>query len=166
MQMRENEDAYEQFCKEFLPCIVGKTLWDKESALVEISKIASATDEAWGLLLLENSWDLWKAMAVRQESGEATVKLSKEERPVTKWTSSAGAAGRYEGWGEEGIPRYNELVKKARADRIKNGAFDSWYLMRKKSERDGSKQKGRKRQRELEEVVVVEHDIAFLNRKD
>lgn len=156
--MRENKEAYEQYCDEILPCIVGRALWDKEVCLKEIIKIASATDEAWGLLLLENSWDLWKWMA---ECGEGD-KLPKNDRPSTKWTSCAGSAGKYEGWGDEGVPRYNELVKAAKEDRSKNTLFDAVFLREKKDAKEASGKSNRKRARGDEEIILVENDIDFL----
>ena len=112
-QLRSNAEAYEHFCDEFLPCIVGKTQWSKEIYDKEISKIASVTDEAWALLLLENSWDLWNQIAKHEISGEP---LPKEDCKKTKWTLGAISAGKYEGWGQESIPKYNDWVRKVCQD--------------------------------------------------
>lgn len=163
MKMREDSVAYELFCEEILPCIVGKTIWDKERAVKEILKIASATDEAWGLLLLENSWDLWKKMAESEDAGE---KLDKKNRPSTKWTSTAMSAGKYEGWGDDGIPRYNTLVKAAKEDRAKNSKFDETFLRKRKLEKEAGGKGSRKRVRDgAEETVVIESDMEFLTNR-
>jgi len=129
----------------------------------DLSNIASATDEAWVLLVLENSWELWNQMADYDKRDD---RLAKEDRKRTKWTSSATAAARYEGWGDYGIHAYNEFVRKVREDRSTNGkTFDALFLDHKKKERE-AKSGGKKRRRDEtdygQRVVVIEHDMSFL----
>jgi hypothetical protein len=115
LAMRENKKAFSQFCDHILPCIVGRTRWDKHVEVVRVSKIATTCDEAWGLLLLENSWDLWNQMAA-----DRLGLVEPSDRLPTKWTHTTGTARRNEGWGDKGIPRFNELIGMIKADRAKN----------------------------------------------
>ena len=94
-------------------------------------------------------------------------KLPKDQRKNTKWTSSAISAGKYEGWGDYGIPMYNDLVKKIRADRLHNKDFDDRYLANKKKEHL-LKLSGRKRGREgsQQDHVEIENDMEFLGHLD
>jgi hypothetical protein len=51
--------AYTYFANTTLPKIVGPTKWRGQVTKRTISQIATPTDEAFGLLLLENSWENW-----------------------------------------------------------------------------------------------------------
>jgi len=162
-KLRTNVEAYGHFCDRILPCVIGKMEWSKEVYSKEISKIATPTDEAWALLLLENSWDLWHQMAEYELKAE---KLPKELRVKTKWTSTAISAVKYEGWGEDGIPRYNELVKKVREDRGQHKSFDAAFLEKKREERASKMMSSKKRNRDGSmddnHVVCIENDLSFL----
>jgi hypothetical protein len=57
---RKNEDAYMIFFDHFLPCVVRKTVFEerlKESIGEE--ELCTVSDEAFALVLLENSYDRW-----------------------------------------------------------------------------------------------------------
>ena len=47
----------------FLQCVVGRRRWKKGVDSIEVKVIATVTDKAFGLLLLENSWEKWVDMA-------------------------------------------------------------------------------------------------------
>jgi hypothetical protein len=51
--------AYTYFANTILPKIVGPTKWRGQVTKRTISQIATPRDEAFGLLLLENSWENW-----------------------------------------------------------------------------------------------------------
>ena len=163
-KLRANVEAYGHFCDRILPCVIGKMAWSKDVYSKEISKIATPTDKAWALLLLENSWDLWHQMAEYELKAET---LPKEQRVKTKWTSTAISAGKYEGWGDDGIPRYNELVKKVREDREQHKSFDAMFLEKKREERALKMMSSKKRNRSNDSmdenhVVCIENDLSFL----
>lgn len=160
-QLRENKEAYTHFCDHFLPCVIGLSTWTKEVFSTEISKMASPSDEAWALLLLENSWDLWHQMAEYEEKGE---KLATELRKKTKYTSTAGTSNKYEGWGDEGIPAYNKYVQMVREDREKNKEFDVSYLAYKKEEQEMKMSGGKQKRGDADIVlpVAIENDVSFL----
>ena len=60
-------NAYTFYCDYFLQCVVGRRGWKKGVDSTEVREIATVTDEAFGLLLLENSWDKWVDMAKRKK---------------------------------------------------------------------------------------------------
>jgi len=61
LHMRSNVNlTYTYFANNILPKIVGPTKWRGQVTKRTISRIATPTDEAFGLLLLENSWENWK----------------------------------------------------------------------------------------------------------
>jgi hypothetical protein len=85
--------------------------------------VATPSDEALALLILENSWDKWNqeaALAVGQ-----TIQNNEKER--TKWTSNAMSLGKFEGWGTEGVPRYNSLYMVVKMNHQNNIEFDKEY---------------------------------------
>jgi hypothetical protein len=49
----------------------------------------------------------------------------------TKWTSKALSAGKYEGWGSDGIPCYNTLCSEVRVERNENSNYDHAYRRKK-----------------------------------
>ena len=150
LQMRSNEKAFFQFCDHILPCVVGKKLWDKSMGVKHMSGIATTTDEAWALLVLENSWDVWKQQA-RSPNGKVELK----ERRSTKWTNTSSLASRSEGWGQKGMRRFNELVRKVKEDRQRSEGVEQLYMESKQDESDrkAGKQK-RKRQGDYEKEDV------------
>jgi hypothetical protein len=113
--------AYKFFADYIIECVAGKREWKKQRETITMASATSPTDEAFALLLLENSYDRWRAMA---ESEDGT------SREVTKYTrgKSTGGSRKYEGWTEEGRTRFNELVKFVRKDRLDNIEWDNSYL--------------------------------------
>ena len=149
-EMRENEETYKIFCNKLLPCIVGKNEWNKLCWQIHVSKIATISDEAFTILLLENSWDVWKEMADRDDDEENTPYATKP-----RWTNHSLAAKRYQGWCKEAHKRYNELYKKVQMDRESNKTFEINYLREKVNEKNNKK----KRKRELAQAVIEEEKV-------
>jgi len=164
-KLRQNPECFKQLCDEFMPCVVGRSKWCAESYHKELSQIATATDEAWVLLVLENSWDLWKQMAEWESRKEV---LPKEERKATKWTAGATSAVRYEGWGAAGLQAYNEIVDQVREDRAARGRdFNKSFLTYKKEEREKMRS-GKKRRRDESQddqltLVNIANDASVLS---
>jgi hypothetical protein len=65
-----------------------------------VTEVATATDEALALLILENSWSCWTHEATKRR-GEMLV--DSEQKVKTKWTSNAMSSGKYEGWGKKRV---------------------------------------------------------------
>ena len=60
LHMRSDvNSAYTYFANTILPKIVSLTKWRGQVTKRTISQIATPTDKAFGLLLLENSWENW-----------------------------------------------------------------------------------------------------------
>ena len=153
MEMRKNGRAFRQFCDNILPCIVGRAKWDKVVAGKLVSKMSTGTDEAWGLLLLENSWDLWEQMA-----DAPSGKVMPKDRKATKWTNLEGKPKKNEGWGDKGIPRFNELMHSVLADRAANKDVEEEYLRETKEKMEGqlsAKKRKRQNQDDSEPTTTV-----------
>jgi len=50
------------FCDKFLSCVIGKNEWKNQIRIKPITEIATISDEAFALLILENIWDDWITM--------------------------------------------------------------------------------------------------------
>ena len=144
--MRKNGKAFRQFCDKILPCIVGRARWDKVVACKFVSKMSTGTDEAWGLILLENSWELWEQMA-NAPGGKVMAK----DRKATIWTNLEGRPKKNEGWGDKGIPRFNELMSGVLADRAANKHVEEEYLLESKEKLEGRLLSAKKRKRQNED---------------
>jgi hypothetical protein len=111
MNIIGDEEMFRLYCESLLSCVVGKTWWNNHADKKKVSEMASISDEAFALLLLENSYNMWKGMGedptykiVRDR--ETTVDMSRRVVPVvgtmddtnnSTATPEAGGAGGGEG---------------------------------------------------------------------
>ena len=107
---REDKDnAYTVFCSYFLPCIIGKLKWKTKCAELMVSQLATKTDEALCLLIIENNYNKWNDIADGKEKVAAT-------QFTHEWGKGNEARREYQGWSEAGYQQMNELVRKIRTD--------------------------------------------------
>ena len=71
LEMCSNKDAYRFYWMVFGPHVYGKDTFRKEVFApymdVDMSrKVFTENDEAWGLLVLEDNWEVWWEMAVQE----------------------------------------------------------------------------------------------------
>ena len=176
VQLSKNKSTMKLFLDRFVSCVVGRMEWRKETPKMVISKIATPTDEAFALLVLENIWDAWKdvdpqeyimarSKRRREEdddvegecetNSDGTTKKAKRRKEIPgKYTKEHRNAKRYRGWGDDGHARFNQLVNLVREDRKVRGSFEEEYLDKKKK-----KLKGDSRVVDLE---VGEHEVVEL----
>ena len=143
----EVNESYIYFCESFLKCIVGCQTFNRKWNLnMKLSEIATPSDEALGLLLLENSEYKW--LCDCETPGNSTN--NKEESnniTKTKYTSAGkqkeqkkGFTKRYGGWKNEGIQRFNKIMEMVKADRVRNG---KWFdeIMMNRRQKDANRKK-------------------------
>jgi hypothetical protein len=127
--------SYIFFCEKFLKHVVGvRTFNGGWKNKATITDLATPSDEALGLLLLENSENRWIQEFEMEQRGEDECDSA---LPKTKYTSNGdkkakrGFTKKYGGWSNEGIDRFNELVGLVKLDRAVNGEwFDAIVLER------------------------------------
>ena len=57
---RSNAKMYKVFFDKFLPCVIKKSVFDHQVAVATNDRtLCTVSDEAFALLLLENSFDRW-----------------------------------------------------------------------------------------------------------
>ena len=143
--MDRERRAFFWFYDKFLECVCGASSWRnaKKTALVseardgDNSKIVSISDEAFGLLLIENYLEKWKIMAANVTAGNELVdstepvdndntteaeadggqKKKKIRRIPGKFTEKQSGKCKYSGWSHEGMKRFNELHQMVKEDR-------------------------------------------------
>ena len=133
-QKRDNQECFYLFCDVFLSKVVGVTTWRDGCIKLKVSDMATASDEAFTYLLIENYWDNWATLDLETYKNETTYEnnsTKKKKRKATwgKYTKNAYGARRFGGWTDEGRLRFNSLYAEVTADRLKNGGrIEELYL--------------------------------------
>ena len=121
---REDREAYAWFFDNVVACVTGRWVYMQKRGKELIPVWASVSDEAFGLVILENLWETWVA------------KFNKEEHvPPSRFTiRGKGERSDHHRWSDEGLRKYNEYCESVRKDRSKSvgkkDGFESWYLRR------------------------------------
>jgi superfamily I DNA/RNA helicase len=164
LKMGQGEtDAYTVFCDNILSQVVGRNVWKRDSPKTDVSELATVSDEAFAILLLENSYDLWSQMA-RQKEAEKAKKEFTEQAKIAKYTLNGAGIKKNKGWRKEGLERFNQIVKDVLKDRETGGreGFEEEYREGKKQmeeEKNGKKKKKKSSEQEKEVEFEVYMDI-------
>jgi len=106
-------DAYYKFFDEMLSQVVGRTVWKRDTVLKPVRKIATCSDEAFAILLIENSFDAWIKQAEKitptGHIGVPPIDVGNYQSGKTRYTANGAGTKKDKGWSEEGLKRYNEL---------------------------------------------------------
>ena len=138
MKMRKEPKMYSVVCDNIISLVVGKHVWRNKSWNTKMSELVTVSDEAFALLLLENSWDSWLHLASKEEHDETVVKLL--------YTVNGAGTRKNHGWKKEGLLRYVELINIVRNDcAADKGAFDKFFMEEKVNGGKGTGIKGKKR---------------------
>ena len=142
--------AFFWFMGEFMECICGVRAWKsvKQSMLVSEAKdaagckIVTKSDEAFGLLLIENYLEKWKKRPVagteeeevdgsETPSPSASGRKRMVRRETGKYTTKRkGNTCKFGGWSAEGMTRFNDLYNMVKADRVSETAKEMEELLR------------------------------------
>ena len=140
MQGRSRPEAYTVFLDRFVSLVVHKHKF--RAAVRQASgseEVCTASNEAIGLLLLENSWEPWMDIVTRTKHKQTYKKQrvgsdwqckkptmytgrnpSKEERNIRQGDR---------GWTRSGVQRFNDLLAQVQADRQANSSFIRKYIL-------------------------------------
>lgn len=104
--------------------MVGVTSVDEKKNVEQPTVWLSRSLEAFGLLCVENYFDMMKTQA----TNKATT-----AKPL--WTADGRGKRKNQGWNQDGIRRYNELCKAVKKDRETLRLEDEIYLNTKREEK-------------------------------
>jgi hypothetical protein len=150
-ELRSDMPLFELYVKNFLSIVVGKNMFNKRKGMDLLSQYTTVSDEAYGVLALENSIELWTQEVVnklREDGGKAAADHQNTTLPKKKYTSNAAAARKFGGWDRNGIARYNLLYNQVREERKTEEVgtcVEQWLLQRiQQEEMDKNANKKRK----------------------
>jgi len=147
LEGRANEEACELFFERFVPCATKKTDWQRRIAVAMTDidtrtsdlSLCTISDEAFALLLLENSFDRWLDI-FRKNKGEVTQQRGLKVRKVVsdvapiytkggiKYDTPSAEHAAVKGWSDAGRSRFNKLYELVKQDRAKNSRFELDWL--------------------------------------
>ncbi len=149
--MRESKTDYMFFCDHLLGAVTGMKRFAKDSRSRHISQIATVSDEAFALVLLENNFNVWSDMYSTGVTKGSTIN---PEYTNGGNSISNGRSRKYKGWSDAGIDKYNDLFDKVKQDRKQHLNFDKLYLDKKKEEWKLAGEGKRKRYRPDEDTII------------
>jgi hypothetical protein len=134
-RMSKGGKAYEWLCTKLIPCVVGSKVWNKKKNKETLSDIATASDESFVLLTLENNFERWtsEALWVLNNDTKEPDECDPKDFPASKYTNSGtskrnGRSKRLQGWAREGYLRFNELHTLVSNDRLGRANFENELL--------------------------------------
>jgi hypothetical protein len=133
LMMRQDGETYAVFCENLLSQVVGRNEWKTRGGSALISEIATVSDEAFAILLLENNYDVWTKEVLGPTTGSDTVVTS-------KYTLNGAGTKKNQGWTNEGLNRYNKLAALVSADRSRD-SNKTWEKTIKKMKSDAEDEK-------------------------
>jgi hypothetical protein len=124
LKLREDHGVFEWFLDKIGSVVLGVGLARKEKTHKLPSEWLTVGLEAFALLCLENYWD----MILGQVNNRAAT-----EPP--KWTADGRGKKKNQGWDQDGIRRYNELVSLVKNNRQNDNTLaEERYLQLKRAE--------------------------------
>jgi hypothetical protein len=170
-QGRRNANMYKVFFDNFLPCVIKKSMFDHQVAVATNDRtLCTVSDEAFALLLLENSFDRWQDDIYRLQKGEVTPKRGQKRREFesdvpTRYTKGGIVYDKMvknndpKGWSADGILRYNELYAMVKEDRKTNRSFTTnWLVKKKENQLDAVQTRKRKHPQQQARIELLDSE--------
>lgn len=165
---RENE-SYEIYTRNFVKRIVGDTVWSGNKFNALLSTYCTASDEAFGLLTIENNYARWTSMQgtgdLADVTGNAPTPLYTNAGKKNKSEVRAGPK-KFQGWSIQGYKRFDEIHKMVKADRLTASRKDFEERMKQFFVGEQAKKMEKNRQEkntEEDEEVPPPHDFDDVN---
>ena len=169
MDMRQLAETYEMFFTYFIPAIGRRTYWKHVVANAKTDNdITTVSNEAFVLLILENNWNRWLDIYIKND-GKIVPMKGRGKRYLDcdilpKYTRGGAMPGLHsertgdfgKGWTNEGIERFNELFDKVKEDRINNPHFITNWL---RKERERLRDQIKKATKDLDTVPQARHEL-------
>eukprot|EP00978_Attheya_sp_CCMP212_P021458 scaffold62636_cov52-Attheya_sp.AAC.9 len=123
-----NNNAYNTLFDYILPAVCGQKSNEAKFNGIYLSKVATASDEAFALLSLENAWDRWVFQLDNPDS---------DNIPSTRYSHEGSQARAliYSGWKKIGTEHFRDLQKLVKQDRTTDDRmqFEILYLAKRQT---------------------------------
>lgn len=137
---RSRGENFQWFAGELVECVAGKRIWGRNKYFDKMTgsrynttraggtaENVTVGDEAFTLLMVENYIEKWRKLFDCDQAG-----TTRPKRLNGKYTSSTAGHGKYKGWSDLGIQRYNEIVvtvvEDRKIDKFNDGVVESAVL--------------------------------------
>jgi len=125
---------FRYFMKRIMPAIAPyRSKYDRYKGVKNLSQMYTITDEAFGLLMLLNEFDNWKAKAEAKASGEKAGYLRK------KFVD--GRSGNRAGWNLAGLNTYVRICKHLKTRRDEKESIEMEEIMKSENASYDNQQK-------------------------
>jgi hypothetical protein len=141
LEGRKNQEAYTVLFEQFVPCVTKKTVWDIRLAQAQtkhgssrLKSLCSVSDEAFALLLLEDSFERWLDLFSNHKGLVMQQRGVRQRKFLIRRTYGVYQGGiKYDktsvtqlvkGWSAEGIVQFNTLFDLVKRDRAENPDFE------------------------------------------
>lgn len=162
-KLRGDPRVYEQFCEQFIPCIMGKMKFKVNCYVKKLTDYCSVSDEAMAILIYANNIAQWiykktNPPPIKKEffSLEDEFKFKEEKQaynktvPVQKYFDEK--KGRGHSYGRDACEYFNITCRKIQDDRQKHGEqFNESFLSYINSTIETEKQMKKKKQKKTNE---------------
>ena len=144
---------------------MGRKKWKQRFNKEPLEGFVSTTDEAFAIWCVENTLDICKSEATDETLNDdgrekADGRHKKKADRGTKWTSAGTSTADGDGVTEDGVRRFNDLLRMVRQDRRERGAeFDRWFLEQNPAESEDPQRKRRKTSAAEVSVLEAENDL-------
>jgi hypothetical protein len=169
-QGRRNTKIYEIFFDNFLPCVIKKSVFDRQVCVATNDRtLCTASGKAFALLLLENSFDCWIDICLLRK-GEVTPKQGQKRHEFepdvpAKYTKGGIVHDKMikkndpKGWSMEGIKEYNKLYGAVKKDCKSHKTFTmNWLAKRKAQLLDAVQTRKRKRPQQQAHIELLDSE--------
>ena len=154
LQGRSNKTFFGGFVKTTLWYQIGSDRWYETMVKDPQSEepLCTPSDEAFAILNVLNLRNYW----LKKWSGEP---VGDREKPL--YTKKKGTTRDAQGWSQEGIQRFNQLMIHVKSDRASNPTFDKEYRVKTQKEMEGKKKRKRASERSDQNVTlpVTDEDL-------
>ena len=106
-EMKDN--GYVWYLDNILQLVAGKRKWKRDKHNQLVTEAVSISDEAFGMIVLENNWSRWSNMALNKNTSVSSVS--------SKFTTKGKCNENFKGWSYDGQMRFIELAKQIKKDR-------------------------------------------------
>ena len=158
MALRSNAKRHVWVVDNLLKTVVIDAKWKANHASIGLSKHMTRSDEACGLWVLENNFARWMDMHNQNNMKTSEVPA---KHTCTGGSEKNGRARKHRGMSDEGVTRFNDLVKKVGNDRDVHDDWEMQFLTAMRERAEAKKSKKRRLTEAADTAVVPLNDFGW-----